>query len=315
MQIGVLILPASPWKEQCAYWRLADQLGFAHAWTYDHIAWRDLIGKTWFAAMPTLTAAACATQRIKLGTLVMSPNFRQPVPLAKEALTLSDISAGRFILGIGAGTPGADAQVIAEKICSLRERADRFSEFVQLTDRLLREPVVDFAGQFYTARQARIDPSATARAQIQLAIATAGQRGIRLAARYADIWVTNGSSPAPEVIPPAATPGLVREQIEQLHEACCRVGKDFTTIRKLLLNTNRSDPPLRSIEGFRDAVGRYGEAGITDMVVPFPRSSQPFNGDIAMLEKIAGDLRPEPAPPAKIASPAIGGDGPSGRNA
>lgn len=86
MQIGVLILPASPWKEQRAYWRLADQLGFAHAWTYDHIAWRDLIGRTWFAAMPTLTAAAGATQCIKLGTLVCESQAGELLTLGPDPL-------------------------------------------------------------------------------------------------------------------------------------------------------------------------------------------------------------------------------------
>src|SRR5262249_57209762 len=104
-----------------------------------HLAWRSLRDAPWFGAVPTLTAAALATERIRLGMLVASPNFRQPVPFAKEVITLDDVSGGRFTLGIGAGGAGWDARMLGQKPWSRRERADRFAEFVQLLDRLLRE--------------------------------------------------------------------------------------------------------------------------------------------------------------------------------
>ena len=94
MRIGVLILPEFPWSTARNLWRHAEELGFDHAWTYDHLAWRSLRDSPWFAAIPTLTAAATATERIRLGTLVASPNYRHPVPFAKELITLDDVSAG-----------------------------------------------------------------------------------------------------------------------------------------------------------------------------------------------------------------------------
>ena len=53
--------------------------------------------------MPTLTAAAMATRRIRLGTFVASPNFRHPVHFAREIIALDDISDGRLLLGVGVG--------------------------------------------------------------------------------------------------------------------------------------------------------------------------------------------------------------------
>ena len=91
MHLGVLILPEFPWATAQSVWRRAEELGFEHAWTYDHLAWRSFRDLTWFAAVPTLTAAAMATERIRLGTLVASPNFRHPVPFAKELVALDDI--------------------------------------------------------------------------------------------------------------------------------------------------------------------------------------------------------------------------------
>jgi alkanesulfonate monooxygenase SsuD/methylene tetrahydromethanopterin reductase-like flavin-dependent oxidoreductase (luciferase family) len=273
-------------------WRAADELGFAHAWTYDHIVWRDLIGQTWFASVPTLAAAASVTHRIGLGTLVSSPNFRQPVPFAKDVLTLGDIAGGRFILGVGAGAGGADARALGQEEWASRERADRFAEFVDLTRQLLTEPVVDYTGRYYQARQARV-AAGQARLPVPLAIAATGLGGMRLAARYAQIWVTNGSSPAPGLIAPEASPELVARQVARLREACAAEGRDPATLRTLLLNVNRAPPALASVDTFRDVAEQYRAAGITDMVVPFPRAEPPFAGNPAVLERVARDVLPE----------------------
>src|SRR6266545_4930610 len=102
--VGVVILPQGRWQEDEARWRRADEYGFDHAWTYDHLSWKALVDEPWFATVPTLAAAALVTEQIRLGTLVASPNFRHPVPFAKELMTLDDLSEGRFILGVGAGS-------------------------------------------------------------------------------------------------------------------------------------------------------------------------------------------------------------------
>ena len=108
--------------------------------------------------MPTLAAAAVVTTRMRLGTLVASSNFRHSVSFAKEIITLDDVSAGRFTLGIGAGGDGWDATVLGQRAWSRRERAERFVEFVHLLDRLLRDPATSYQGRFYSANEARTYP-------------------------------------------------------------------------------------------------------------------------------------------------------------
>src|SRR5207237_8214014 len=105
--------------------------GFEHAWTYDHIAWSTLRDSTWFGAVPTLAAAAAITDRIRLGTLVASPNFRHPVPFARELIALDDLSGGRFTVGIGAGGVGWGATVLGQTAWTPRGRAGHFAEFVE----------------------------------------------------------------------------------------------------------------------------------------------------------------------------------------
>src|SRR3954453_6421610 len=103
MRFGVVILPDERWRDGATRWRRAEELGFDHAWTYDHIAWSTLRDSTWFGAVPTLAAAAVVTDRIRLSTLVSSPNSRLPVSFSSVLITPADLSQGRFVLGIGAG--------------------------------------------------------------------------------------------------------------------------------------------------------------------------------------------------------------------
>src|SRR3954465_14507503 len=151
MRIGVVILPDARWNDAAARWQRAEELGFDHAWTYDHLAWRSLRDAPWFGAIPTLTAAACATRSIRLGPLVASANFRHPVPFAKELMTLDDVASGRLTVGIGAGGDGWGATRLRGTAWSPVERAGRFEEFVTLLDTLLRAPATTYDGRFYSA--------------------------------------------------------------------------------------------------------------------------------------------------------------------
>jgi alkanesulfonate monooxygenase SsuD/methylene tetrahydromethanopterin reductase-like flavin-dependent oxidoreductase (luciferase family) len=286
MQLGVLILPEFPWATAQALWRRAEALGFEHAWTYDHLAWRSFRDTTWFAAIPTLTAAAMVTRRIRLGTLVASPNFRHPVPFAKELVALDDISGGRFTLGLGAGSSSWDATILGQAAWSPEERAGRFAEFVKLLDQVLREPAASYQGHYYTANEARTYPGCIQQPRLPFAIAATGRQGMRLAATYGQIWVTNGDRTREGIMDAKQGAQVVREQIARLEEVCGQVGRDPASLRRLVLSGPRLDGGLESVEAFQDTVGRYAEAGVTDFVVHWPRPDQPYAADPAIFERI-----------------------------
>jgi alkanesulfonate monooxygenase SsuD/methylene tetrahydromethanopterin reductase-like flavin-dependent oxidoreductase (luciferase family) len=281
VQFGVLILPDDRWAVTRERWRAAEQLGFHHAWTYDHLTWRELRERPWFGAIPTLTAAATLTSRIRLGTLVASPNFRHPVPFAKELMSLDDVSNGRITAGLGAGGSGFDASALGQQPWGARERADRFEEFVGLLDRLLRQPRTTHRGRFYSADSARAIPGCVQQPRLPFAIAATGPRGMRLAARLADTWVTvDGRGAGPE-------------QLAQLDQACREAGRVPSSLRRLALLGFR-ERPLDSIEAFRDAAGRYREMGFTDLVVHWPRSTEPLAGDPTVLRELSAELTADP---------------------
>ncbi|MEU4890930.1 LLM class flavin-dependent oxidoreductase [Streptomyces sp. NPDC044780] len=296
MRHGVIFLPEQRWASARQRWVRAEELGFDHAWTYDHLNWRWLREKPWFATVPTLTAAATATSRIQLGTLVASPGNRHPVPFAKEVMTLDDISEGRFICGIGAGAGGFDDEVLGQRPLGPRERADRFAEFVELTDRLLREPVTSYQGTHFTTTSAHLHPGCVQRPRVPIAVAAMGPRGIRLAARYADIWVTIVFPGHGEPYRYDAAVPTFREQSARLDEECALIGRDPASIRRLVVTGARVDGVLESVETYRDACGLFGEAGVTDLVIHWPRPEFPYAGREDVLDDIA----------ASVLSPTVG---------
>lgn len=277
MRLGVVILPDDRWSVTRERWIAADELGFHHAWTYDHLTWRSLRDSSWFGAVPTLTAAAVATRRIRIGTLVASPNFRHPVPFAKELMTLDDVSEGRLTLGIGAGGTGFDATALGQVPWSPRERADRFEEFVTLLDRLLSQRETTQRGSFYAADEARSIPGCVQQPRLPFAIAATGPRGMRLAATLARTWVVvDGRGAGPELL-------------ARLSEACAAVGRDPASLDRLAL-VGFAERPLASLEAFRDVAGRHAELGYSDLVVHWPRPREPFAGDRAILEAVAAEF-------------------------
>jgi alkanesulfonate monooxygenase SsuD/methylene tetrahydromethanopterin reductase-like flavin-dependent oxidoreductase (luciferase family) len=287
VRVGVLILPEDPWAVAREKWRRAERLGFDHAWTYDHIAWRSLRDSSWFGAVPTLSAAAVVTERIRLGTLVASPNFRHPVPFARELISLDDISAGRLILGIGSGAEGWDTTMLGHEPWSLAERTERFAEFVDVLDRLLRESKVSFDGRYYKAVEARTYPGCTQKPRIPFAVAATGPRSMRLAARHASIWVTTGDrSHIGPPLAPCEGAEVVRRQSLLFEEACTAEQRDPSTIDRLVLTGPRLDAGLQSPQAFNEVKDAYSAIGTTDLVVHWPRAAEPYAGDQSILDRI-----------------------------
>jgi alkanesulfonate monooxygenase SsuD/methylene tetrahydromethanopterin reductase-like flavin-dependent oxidoreductase (luciferase family) len=284
MRFGVLILPDASWRVAMGRWQTAEQMGFDHAWTYDHLTWRSLRDGPWFAAMPTLAAAALATSRLRLGTLVASPTFRHPVTFAKELMTLDDLSDGRITAGIGAGGDGFDATALRAVAWSRRERTERFEEFVALLDRLLTERSTSYQGRYYVANEARAIPGCRQRPRLPFAIAATGLRGLQLAVRYGATWIASDSR------------GAGRDLVERLAEACAAEDRDPRSIERLVLVGHR-ERPLASVEAFRDVAGRYAEAGFSDLVVHWPRPGEPFEADMAVLERVAAEVLDASDPP------------------
>ncbi|MER7909932.1 LLM class flavin-dependent oxidoreductase [Streptomyces sp. NPDC096068] len=293
MRLSTVILPIDRWHEGGRRkWRHAEELGFHAAYTYDHLSWRAFRDGPWFGAVPTLTAAAAVTERLRLGTLVTSPNFRHPVTLAKDLITLDDVSGGRITLGIGAGGNGFDATALGQEAWTPKERADRFGEFVPLLDRLLTEDAVSQKGDFYTADEARNVPGCVQRPRLPFAVAATGPRGMRLAARYGQGWVTTGDPKLYEDGTPEQSVAALAGQIEKLGKACVEAGRDVADLDKILLTgfTPDRNRPLESVDAFVDFAGRHRELGFTEIVIHWPIPDSDFAADQTVFERVVSEV-------------------------
>lgn len=291
MALSTVVLPYQRWDNGAREsWTGAEALGFHAAYTYDHLSWRTFRDGPWFGAIPTLTAAATATHHIRLGTLVTNPNFRHPVTLAKELISLDDLSGGRITLGVGAGTSGFDATVLGQDPWSPRERADRFAEFVGLLDRLLTEPAVTHQGSFYAAHEARNIPGCVQQPRLPFALAATGPRGMALAARHGQAWVTTGDDALTAVDNTAAeSDTALARQVSRLEEACAAIDRDPRTIRRILLTgfTPEMNTPLESLERFVDFAGRHRDLGFDEIVIHWPIPDSEFSSERSVFESIA----------------------------
>ncbi|MFL6126496.1 LLM class flavin-dependent oxidoreductase [Actinophytocola sp.] len=285
MRVGIVILPEYRWPLAEQRWRAAESYGFDHAWTYDHIGWRSLVDGPWFDAVPTLTAAAMVTRRIRLGTLVASPNFRHPVPFARGVLALDDISSGRFVLGVGSGgVAGYDNHVLGNQPLTPRARVDRFTEFVEQLDSLLTRDRTSIAGEYYTSVDARSAPGCAQHPRVPFLVAANGPRSMRLAARFGQGWVTTGKG------------GETVEEwwagVAELAKTCTDVPGTEGLDRYLSLDA-APVLSLSSVDYFRDAAGRAAELGFTDIISHWPREEGVYAARLSTLERVVSEVFPE----------------------
>lgn len=287
MRVGTLLLPVDPWGETVERVRRLEALGYDHVWTYDHLSWKRYRGQRWFGAIPWLTGLAMATSRLRLGTMVATPNLRHPLMFAKEAATLDHVSGGRLTLGLGAGGTGFDATVLGQPILTPAQRAGRLEEFVAALDGLLRDPETTHIGERYTIVDAELRPACVQQPRVPFAIAATGRRTLALVARYGEAWITYGDATYSDTTR-EGTEAAVRLQAGRLDEHCHAIGRDPNQLRRIYLIGNTDERPLTSVDEFVEFAGRYREMGFTDLVFHHPRADDPvWTEPEDMVERLA----------------------------
>ncbi len=266
MRVGVVVVQNLAWAQWRARVLEVEGLGYDGVYVWDHLVHRtQQLTDPLFDGLTALAAAATFTSRIRLGTMVAAPIFRHPVVLANQAMTLDQLSGGRMELGIGAGGALRDHELLGIPPWSTRERVERFEETVALVDTVLRGGQ-DFAGTHYAGANISLAPGPVQRPRPPLTIAAHGPRTLRIAARYADVWnsVTTRDLPPSEVLRTAA------ERSRLLDRYAEEAGREPRSIRRSVLIGSNDWPALASVEAFRDAVLRYREIGVTDVVLIHP---------------------------------------------
>ena len=287
MRFGLTILPEHRWSDAAPMWRRAEELGFDHAWTYDHLVWGGLPDSPWFGTIPTLTAAAMVTSTIRVGTFVTSPNYRHPVTLMRDLLAMDDISGGRVTCGIGAGGD-IDSAILGGAPLTPGERFDRLCEFTGLLDQLLTADHVSHDGTYFSTVDARTLPGPVQQPRIPFVLAANGPRSLRLAVEYGTGWVTTG----PKVETLDLWWAALAELGGRLDEALAAAGRDSATLARHLNLDSSPQFALSGVGAFEEMVGRASELGFTDVITHWPRSDGPYAGELSVLETVASQVIP-----------------------
>ena len=134
-----------------------EQAGLDSVWVGD-----SLTAKPRLEPLTTLSAIAMRTQRVRLGTAVMLAALRHPVQLAQMAATVDTISGGRLILGAGVGGAFNDAQQQEWLNVGVQpsQRARRFEEVLEITNRLTRGESLTFEGRHFDYDGVSVQPRA-----------------------------------------------------------------------------------------------------------------------------------------------------------
>jgi probable F420-dependent oxidoreductase len=139
------------------------------------------------APIPAVMAAAAATTTLRVGTMVLSNDYRHPVVLAKEAATIDVLSGGRLVLGIGAGWMQSDYDQAGLPFDRPVTRIERLAEAITIMKRLMGEEPCDFEGEHYVVRGLAGTPKPVQRPHPPILVGGGGRRVLTLAAREADI--------------------------------------------------------------------------------------------------------------------------------
>jgi alkanesulfonate monooxygenase SsuD/methylene tetrahydromethanopterin reductase-like flavin-dependent oxidoreductase (luciferase family) len=277
MRLGVVMPQTRPWREQAADFAWAEEVGYDVAYVYDHLTHPTAAGGWLADGFTTLAAAACATSTIELGTLVASATLHSPVALARLAATVDDVSGGRLVLGLGAGSPRC-ALVDRDESLTPGEMSRHLADVVTGL-RAVWDGATAWQGETRGFSGVETLPLPPGAAPPFLVLAAHGPRALRLTARYADGWNTYGG-PGATTLAPEDYWSVVASQAAGLAEACAAVDRDPGDLRRSLLLGYGTVRPTESVAAYLEAVERASALGFDELVVYGPGAEgDPFASD------------------------------------
>ena len=216
------------WSDYVAMARLIEDMGFDSIWFVDHLLYRGEatsieqqgVRECW----SILAGLAAVTERVELGSLVTPTSYRNPAMLAKIVDTVEEISAGRIILGLGAGWHGDEYRAFGYPFDRL---VSRFEEAFTIIRSLLVDGAVDFEGTYYSARDCELRPRGPRPNGPPIMIGSSGKRMLRITVPHVQMWnawLCAGRSNADEV------PALC----ELVDSACRDVDRDPATLERTI---------------------------------------------------------------------------------
>ena len=279
VEVGIFIAPVEGsldgetprWTDILTMAQMAEEIGADSIWIPDMLRVSEDVGL--WEGMTMVSALAASTSHVRIGTSVICTLLRNPALLAKMVDTIDEISSGRFILGLGSGSPNPVFDVFGYPNTNL---IGRFEEALQIILGLLRDGQVDFDGTYYKARECELRPRGPRPKGPPVLIGARGPRMMKLAARHADIWNWH-------TIYERSHPDTVSEPMADIEAACVGAGRDPQSLRRsatvTVAPTERADsetvglgePISGSPAEIAETLREYGRRGFDEIqVVHYP---------------------------------------------
>jgi probable F420-dependent oxidoreductase len=268
--------------------RRAESLGYSALMMPDH-----LVGQ--YAPIPLLTAAAMATQTLRVGTFVFNNNLRHPAVLAQDLATLDRLSGGRVQIGIGAGWNKPEHVAIGIPFEPAGTRITKLAEAIAVLKGCFGDEKFSFAGEHYTITDYDAPPKPVQRPHPPIFIGGGGKRLLTLAGREAQIVglaprLVMDAQGKPALDTPSITLAATEEKIGWVRAAA---GERFGEIE---LNTYPTGGPMvltgnAKAEAARRASELRERTGVELTVEEILQSPHVFIGSVKELTRKIVDLR------------------------
>ena len=213
-RFGVSVHKTRSKEEWIAMARRAESLGYSTLLVPDHLG--DQL-----APIPALLAAAEATDKLRIGSLVFDNDFRHPVMLAKEAATLDLLSGGRFEFGMGAGWLRSEYEQAGIPFDPAGVRVSKVEEALHIIKGLFADGPLTFSGTYYTVTDLEGHPKPVQQPHPPILVGGGGKRLLSIAAREATIVgftplfrADGGGTDLTD-----ATPGALNEKVGWVRQA------------------------------------------------------------------------------------------------
>lgn len=206
----------------------AEASGFHSVWVSDHLFldWGKYGGhpdaEGSFECWTTMSAIAAATNRVRIGSLMLCNDFRNPALLAKMAASLDLLSNGRLDLGLGAGWYEPEYAASGIVFDPPGTRIKRLREAAEIVGRLLEGEVLDYSGRYYKTEGALCRPGPVQRPRPPIWIGGKGDLLLDTVARVADGW--NWSW--------LGSLETYKDRLAAARSACEKNGRDFSSLRR-----------------------------------------------------------------------------------
>ncbi len=216
------------WEGVASVARLAEDSGFDSVWVSDHLFldWGKYGGPPTpqgaLECWSTLSGLAAVTERVRLGSLALCNDLRNPGLVAKMAATLDLLSGGRVEIGMGAGWYEPEYAAAGITFDRPSVRIARLEESAEVVARLLEGEVLDFSGRHYEMKGAVCRPGPIQSPRPPIWVCGKGDRLLACAARRADGWNFSW----------LGSIATYKERAGAADRACEKEGRDPSSLRR-----------------------------------------------------------------------------------